>query len=374
MSTIKNKINVLIIDDCPEDLFVYKNFLQKNEEITFIIEECETGEEGMETCKTSKPDCLLLDYNLPDLDGLEILSELAPLSFPVIMLTGEGTQQIAVQALKNGAQDYLIKGEITPSNLTQSIITAVKMFKIESERQRFAEELKRSNQALEDFANIASHDLQEPLRKIHTYAEKIKELSEGVIDERCRDYLNRLQSSTERMSQFIEDLLKFSMVTTTTKPFKPVDLNGVIKLVLSDLEITILNKQAQVNIMQLPVIETDRSQIYQLFLNLVANGLKFNKSDTPVIDITCQKGTNNYWEIRVKDNGIGLENKFKEKIFKPFFRIHGRSDYKGTGTGLAICKKLVERHHGTISVESEPEKGTTFIIILPEKNSQEEQV
>ena len=374
MSTIKNKINVLIIDDCPEDLFVYKNFLQKNEEITFIIEECETGEEGMETCKTSKPDCLLLDYNLPDLDGLEILSELAPLSFPVIMLTGEGTQQIAVQALKNGAQDYLIKGEITPSNLTQSIITAVKMFKIESERQRFAEELKRSNQALEDFANIASHDLQEPLRKIHTYAEKIKAFSEAVIDERCRDYLNRLQSSTERMSQFIEDLLKFSMVTTTTKPFKPVDLNGVIKLVLSDLEITILNKQAQVNIMQLPVIETDRSQIYQLFLNLVANGLKFNKSDTPVIDITCQKGTNNYWEIRVKDNGIGLENKFKEKIFKPFFRIHGRSDYKGTGTGLAICKKLVERHHGTISVESEPEKGTTFIIILPEKNSQEEQV
>jgi signal transduction histidine kinase len=374
MNAIKDKINVLIIDDCSEDRFVYKNFLQKNEEISFIIQECETGEEGLEICTTSKPDCLLLDYNLPDLDGLEILSELSPLTFSVIMLTGEGTQQIAVQALKSGAQDYLIKGEITPSILNQSILSAVKMFKLETERQLFAEELKRSNQALGDFANIASHDLQEPVRKIHYYAERIWKLSENSIDDQCKEYLSRLQSSAERMSQFIEDLLKYSSITTKSEPFKPINLNDIMKSVLSDLEIIISKKQAKVHIATLPVIEMDPSQVYQLFLNLIANGLKFNKAETPMIEITCQKENKNLWEIRVQDNGIGLDKKFKEKIFEPFFKVHGRREYTGTGTGLAICKKLVERHHGTISAEGEGGKGTTFTIKLPEQQLNLEEI
>jgi len=120
MNAIKDKINVLIIDDCPEDLFIYKKFLQKNKDVTFCIQECDNGEEGLKICRSSKPDCLLLDYDLPDLDGLEILSELSPLTFPTIMLTGEGTEQVAVQALKRGAQDYLIKEEITPSKLSHA--------------------------------------------------------------------------------------------------------------------------------------------------------------------------------------------------------------------------------------------------------------
>jgi light-regulated signal transduction histidine kinase (bacteriophytochrome) len=301
------------------------------------------------------------------MDGLEILSELSPLTFTVVMLTGEGTQQVAVQALKHGVEDYLVKGEITPSILAHSILSAVKMHKVESEKQHFEEELKRSNQALGEFANIASHDLQEPLRKINSYAERIKESSGDIIDDRCKDYSNKLLSSTERMSQFIEDLLKYSRVTTTFEPFQPINLNEIIKLVLSDLEVTILNKQAKVNIDKLPKIEADSSQMYQLFLNLIANGLKFNKTPPPVIDITCQKENDIYWEIRVKDNGIGLDNGMKDKIFEPFFRVHGKNEYKGTGTGLAICKKLIERHQGTISANGEPEKGTTFIIRLPEK-------
>ena len=372
MNALKEKINVLIIDDCLEDRFVYKNFLQKNKETIFSIQECETGEEGLEMCGTSKPDCVLLDYTLPDMDGLEVLSELFPLAFSVVMLTGEGTQQVAVQALKKGAQDYLLKGEITPSILTQSIITAVRMFKLETEKLRFAEELKRSNQALQEFAGVASHDLQEPLRKIMHFTERIKLLSEDAIGDQCKDYLNRLQSSTERMSQFIDDLLNYSRVTTKPQSFEPINLNEIIESVMSDLEISILKKLARVNVEKLPVIEADQSQIYQLFLNLVANGLKFNKAQPPVISITCQKGNDSFWEIRVKDNGIGLNNDSREKIFEPFFRLHSKNEYKGTGTGLAICKKLVERHHGTISADGELGKGTTIVIRLPEKHWQED--
>lgn len=367
MNALKDEINVLIIDDCPEDRFVYKKFLHKNGEINFTIQECETGEGALELCKTYKPDCLLLDYDLPDMDGLEILSELSPLTFAVVMLTGEGTEQLVVQALKNGVQDYLVKEDLTRNILANSIYSAVKMFKIEAEKQRFSAGLKRSNQALKEFANVASHDLQEPLRKIVHFTEKIMQLSKNVVDDQCKDYLNRIQTSTERMNLFIDDLLSYSRVNTEAKPFKPVNLNEIIKLVLSGLEISIQSKLARVTIDELPVIEADSLQLYQLLLNLIANSLKFNKAQPPVIDITCQKGSDNFWEIRVKDNGIGINNEHNEKIFEPFFRAHGKSKYPGTGIGLAICKTLVERHGGTISADGEPGKGTTFFIRLPEK-------
>ncbi len=369
MVTIKKKISLLLIDDSPEDRFIYINYLKKNNEFSFIVEESASGEEGLEICRSHKPDCLLLDYNLPDMDGLEVLSGLSPIRFPVIMLTGQGSQQVAVKALKSGAHDYLIKNEITPSLLTQTILSAIKIFKIEKEKQAFSEELKRSNQALGEFAQVASHDLQEPLRKIDFYAEKIWELNHDNMSDQCKNYLSRLQKSTKRMSQFIDDLLSYSKITTQDNPFKAINLNEVIKLAVSDLETRITKSKAQINVDELPVINGDPTQMYQLFLNLISNGLKFNRSHPPVIDITCKKVGINNWEIQVTDNGIGINNEFKERVFEPFFRLQNRSEFVGSGTGLAICKKLVERHQGVISANSKLGEGTTITIILPEKHS-----
>ncbi len=368
MNALDKTINVLIIDDSAEDRFVYKNYLQKNEINNFTILESETGQEGLELCKSSPPDCLLLDYNLPDMDGLEILSELSPLKFAVIMLTGEGSQQVAVQSLKMGIKDYLVKGEITPSILTQSIISAVKLFNTEMENELFARELKRSHQALEEFATIASHDLNEPLRKISFYAGKIRALNNSLLEDSSYTYLSSLEASAEKMSLLIKALLNYSRINLRSEPLKSTSLNEIIKSVLSDLEVSIHKKEAQVDVENLPEVEADPTQIYQLFLNLIANGIKFNNRKSPVINITCNNNNDSYWEIQVKDNGIGLESKFEEKIFKPFFRIHQESEYKGTGIGLATCKKIVERHEGTISAVGKPGEGTTFTIRLPKRN------
>ena len=242
----------------------------------------------------------------------------------------------------------------------------------------YSDELARSNRELEDFAFVASHDLQEPLRKIRAFGNRIESGYGDVIDERGKDFLARMLNAAERMSMLISDLLSFSRVSTRGKDFVDVELNTIFSGVLSDLEIAIEEKSAQVNVADMPGIRGDKSQLEQLFLNLISNALKFQPADVaPVIDITCNDLTSDeqstllksdeyQWiKITVTDNGIGFEQSFAEKIFAPFQRLHGRSEYKGTGIGLAVCRRIVERHNGTIAATSEPGKGAKFDIILP---------
>ena len=242
----------------------------------------------------------------------------------------------------------------------------------------YSDELARSNRELEDFAFVASHDLQEPLRKIRAFGNRIESGYGDVIDERGKDFLARMLNAAERMSMLISDLLSFSRVSTRGKDFADVELNTIFSGVLSDLEIAIEEKSAQVNVADMPSIRGDKSQLEQLFLNLISNALKFQPPDVaPVINITCNDLTNDeqstllnsdeyQWiKITVTDNGIGFEQSFAEKIFAPFQRLHGRSEYKGTGIGLAVCRRIVERHNGTIAATSEPGKGAKFDIILP---------
>ncbi len=242
----------------------------------------------------------------------------------------------------------------------------------------YSDELARSNRELEDFAFVASHDLQEPLRKIRAFGNRIESGYGDVIDERGKDFLARMLNAAERMSMLISDLLSFSRVSTRGKDFVDVELNTIFSGVLGDLEIAIEEKSAQVNVADMPGIRGDKSQLEQLFLNLISNALKFQPADVaPVIDIACNELTSDeqstllksdeyQWiKITVTDNGIGFEQSFAEKIFAPFQRLHGRSEYKGTGIGLAVCRRIVERHNGTIAATSEPGKGAKFDIILP---------
>ena len=246
----------------------------------------------------------------------------------------------------------------------------------EEQLKAYAAELERSNRELQDFAYIASHDLQEPLRKIQTFGDRLQGRYNELLDERGRDYLERMQSATLRMQTLIQDLLTYSRVTTKAEPFNPVDLKVVVRGVLSDLETRLEEVGGQIEVTNLPTIEADRTQMRQLFQNLISNALKFRQPETvPLVKIEgqllpAQSQNRQLCQITVQDNGIGFDEKYLDRIFGVFQRLHGRGSYEGSGIGLAICRKIIERHGGSLTANSKPEQGSTFIVILPVKQPQ----
>lgn len=237
--------------------------------------------------------------------------------------------------------------------------------KAESKIEQYAKALERSNNALQEFASIASHDLQEPPRKIITFGNQLKHIP-GNSDKRSEDYLNRMQQTAARMQTLILDLLRYSQVHTEAKPPRQINLRNIVDEVIEILEKRISETRGTIIIDSLPALHAQDFQMRELFQNLIGNALKYHREGVyPVIKIKSCQMENQHWKITVEDNGIGFDEKHKNKIFSPFHRLHGRSAYEGTGMGLAICKKIVDRHRGTITAQSTPEKGSTFIIILP---------
>jgi len=284
----------------------------------------------------------------------------------------------------------------TPINENGSVVGAVLVFKDITERKRVAEaleqkaaELTRSNAELEQFAFVASHDLQEPLRKIQAFGDRLKSKCEGAVAPDARDYLERMQSAAARMRTLINDLLAFSRVIRSSEPFVPVDLAAATKEVLGDLEVLIEKGGARVEVGELPTIEADPMQMRQLLLNLISNGLKFQPpGGAPIVKLQARivdsgsaidtgflkrlsaKGGSGHTpgqicELSVQDNGIGFDEKYTDRIFAVFQRLHGRNEYEGTGVGLAVCRRITDRHHGTIIAHSKPGEGSTFIVTLP---------
>jgi signal transduction histidine kinase len=231
--------------------------------------------------------------------------------------------------------------------------------------ERRAAELARSNAELEQFASIASHDLQEPLRKVRTYTEHVAVGDGDRLSEKGRLSLQRANAAAERMQQLIEDLLKFSRVSTHGRPFANVDLGSVTAEVLDDLEAQVHRSGAQITVGELPAINGDALQMRQLLQNLISNALKFRREGvTPEIRVDARPD-GEFTELTVVDNGIGFEPQYSRRIFRVFERLHGRSQYPGTGIGLALCRKIAERHGGTISAEGVPGHGSTFTVRLP---------
>jgi PAS domain S-box-containing protein len=236
----------------------------------------------------------------------------------------------------------------------------------ESRAQAMTIELQRSNKELEAFASVASHDLQEPLRKIHAFGERLVKQYREQVGDTGRDYLDRIMSAANRMRRLIEDLLAYSRVTTRVRPFSPTDLGKVVQEVLLDLEVTITNTHAHLTIEVLPTIDADPGQMRQLFQNLIANALKFTAPNTsPEVRIGTNTAAEGWVCIVFADRGIGFDPRYQDRIFQIFQRLHGRQEYEGTGIGLAICKKIVERHGGSIRVETAPGQGATFFVSLP---------
>ena len=248
----------------------------------------------------------------------------------------------------------------------------------EEEQRRYAADLERSNNELEQFAYVASHDLQEPLRKIRTFGDRLQTQCGEALNDLGRECLTRMQNAAERMQALINGLLTLSRVTTKATDFSSVDLTKIAREVVADLEVKIDQADAQVSIGRLPTIQADPLQMRQLIQNLVGNALKFHEvGQVPVVEIRGKHlrqgdrlldGTfveeEACW-IVVKDNGIGFDEKYLDRIFDVFQRLQPRDVHEGTGVGLAICRKIVDRHGGAITAKSQPDQGATFIVELP---------
>lgn len=254
--------------------------------------------------------------------------------------------------------------------LADQIGIALAQAKMLEQETRQRQELARSNEDLQQFAFIASHDLQEPLRKIKTFGDRLKATYGDTLSEQARDYLDRMQNGVRRMQALIEDLLTLSRVTTRAQPFMSVNLTQVTQEVLSDLEVLIQQTKGSVELGNLPTIKADPLQMRQLLQNLIGNALKFHRREEPPMvkiysQTTREEDGSELCRIIVEDNGIGFDEKYLERIFNVFQRLHSRSEYEGTGIGLAICRKIVERHQGSITARSQPRQGASFIVTLP---------
>ncbi len=295
-----------------------------------------------------------------------------------------------------GVIKTLISASILHGRKTAGVIVAkdiTERIKDETRLRRYAKKLERTNGELQDFAYVASHDLQEPLRKIQAFGDRLQTKHGEALGERGNDYIQRMRDSAGRMQKLINDLLAFSRVTSKAKPFKTVDLNTIMKEVISDLEIRIEKTQGSIEVENLPTIVGDPVQMRQLFQNLIGNALKFHRSDEkPLIKVSAEvfpdlkdtlfenkeyrdiaglgKGA---CQISIKDNGIGFEEKYIDRIFTVFQRLHGRSKYEGSGIGLAVCRKIVERHNGEVHAESVLNEGSTFFVTLPLEQVNKEQ-
>ncbi|AUD07099.1 histidine kinase [Spirosoma pollinicola] len=272
----------------------------------------------------------------------------------------------------------LLEKELTHRQQTEDQLRAY-----DSQLRGQIRQLEASNEELERFAFVASHDLQEPLRKIQSFSNLITDRYGNLFDSDSLLFMSKISNSAERMSKLIKDLLNFSRISSHREDFRSVQLNDIVQRILDDQELRIKGLDVHVEVNSLPVIEGIPSQIDHLFNNLISNALKFIRPGVqPLLRIDVQTVTGEnyiglvperqYVEITIEDNGIGFDEKYVDHIFKVFQRLHGKSAFAGTGIGLAICKRVVMYHHGYITARSQPNKGTTFVVVLPESQSQQQ--
>jgi light-regulated signal transduction histidine kinase (bacteriophytochrome) len=359
-------LRLLIVDDSPEDRTVYRRLLSGSD-FTLDVAEAESADQGLELCREFRPHCLLLDYRLPDMTGLEFLADLAtqhePWSIAVVMLTGQGDETVAVEAMKWGAQDYLVKASLTPDNLNQAIASALNICMMRRTIADQRRRLEQSNRELERYARVVAHDLESPLKAIRSGLSGLLERSGDKLDAKSGEFVRETMETAERMARLIRAILDYSRASGETPPHVPVDMNGIAAMAVQNLKAPIAECGAAVKLEPLPVISGDENTLLQLMQNLIGNAIKYRVAGrTPEVRVWADtKG--DAWQFHVQDNGVGLDPAKAERIFEPFIRLH--HEYEGTGVGLAICRAVVERHGGKIWVTGEPGKGATFTFSIP---------
>ncbi len=359
-------MTVLIVDDTPANLDLLQKILA-NKGLSISV--APNGEVALKIVSSIMPDLILLDIMMPGIDGFETCKKLKsdPITkdIPVIFLSAKSETADIVQGFLVGGLDYItkpIKVEEVLARVKTQLELRIKTKKlIETQRN-----LERSNQDLLEFASFVSHDLKAPLRNISQLGEFLKQDYGDQLEETGQGYIDKISVVTDRMAHLIDGLLEFSQITEDTKAFESLDLKEIIQGVLDNLQVSIKEIKGIIQIGDLPTIKGEPSLLLQLFQNLIANSLKFQRSEKPpVINVYSQSTNPEFCEIIVEDNGIGFDEKYAEEIFLPLRRLVSKGQYEGSGIGLATCKKIVDYHKGSISCRSQPGKGTQFIISLP---------
>ncbi len=363
-------LRVLLVEDSPADAeLVLRELRQEGFDVSSDI--VQTVEDFTRQVRANPYQVILADYNLPQWRGIETLDVLRRenLDIPLILVSGSLGDVAAVECIKQGATDYVLKDSL--ARLTISVRRALQekrqrdqRHQAEEDLARKVEELARSNRDLEQFAHVASHDLQEPLRMVASYTQLLAERYRGKLDDTADKYIGYAVEGALRMQTLVRDLLAFSRVGHNGVAGKHTDCNSVIREALLNLKALIEDSGAVVTHDPLPNVAAERTQLLQVFQNLIGNAVKFRSKEAPAIRVSAeQQGT--HWLFAVADNGIGIAPQYKDLIFVIFQRLHAREEYSGNGVGLAICKKIVEHFGGRIWVESDPGHGSIFRFTLP---------
>ena len=414
---LKSDIKILLVDDREDNLFSIETILEKDH---YTIVKAKSGREALKVLLHQQDfSLILMDVQMPELNGFEtatIIYERDKLkNIPIIFITAFSYDEDYIfKGYKMGGVDYIykpIKPELLRMKVSvfvelyrknqqlllheKKLLAANKSLQKEIEERKTSEEkirslnaqlvssnahLKAINEELDRFAYVASHDLQEPLRKIMVFSDKI--LMKENMDEETEKYFKKIISSSKRMQMLINDLLSFSRQSVSSSDFQRTDLNSLVREAITELEIEVEKSNAKIHLDELPVVWVIPSLMKQLFHNLVSNAIKFRaKGIEPIIHIESKKiyesdhsslvslNGNKYYKVSISDNGIGFDPKYSDEIFMVFKRLNSYHEYEGTGVGLSICKKIIEKHNGSIAAQSEPGKGSTFSFVLPENQS-----
>ena len=422
ISPVRSDIKVLVVDDREDNLFSIETILDKD---GYVIRKANSGRAALRVLlKEDDFTLILMDVQMPDLNGFDtatLIYERDKLKhIPIIFITADDYGDESVfKGYQMGGVDYIYK-PINPELLRAKVAVFVELYRknhqLLAQEQKMAaanrqlereikerinsetkvnllnkqlieniNRLKASNDELERFAYVASHDLQEPLRKIIIFSDQLSIKYAPILKDEGNDFIERIMKASERMRVLIKNILSFSRSAANSDAFEETDLRHLLDGILSDLEISIQQKNAIIRIGHLPSLKIIPGQFRQLFQNLIINSLKFCREDeAPDIEIYAEKlrgmpspgikhelYKDDYYNIYIKDNGIGFEQKYADDIFTLFKRLNSYDKFEGTGIGLSICKKIVEQHSGSISAMSKVNEGTTFVISLPIKQKVE---
>lgn len=349
-------MKVLIIDDSEDDRQLYRRALSKGGDALYSFVEAADGEDGLHQIETSAPDCVLLDYSLPGRNGIEVLKRIrAQHAFvPVVILTGQGNENVAVAAIKEGAQDYIVKSTITPESLERVVRVAV-------EHARMEQRIHKQRASLEIFAHALAHDLKEPTNTIISFIDLIA--AKESLSDKSETYFSHVRKAAVRMQQLIDTVHLYTRIDADDRVVRePCDAAAVLDDARENLSQLVAAEKAAITHDALPQLTANRTQLLQLLQNLIANAIRHGGRNVAV-HVSAEEQTE-HWKLCVRDDGPGIEASYLERIFDPFKRMSNARE-RGLGLGLAICRKIVESHGGKIWCESTPGAGTAFFFTWP---------
>jgi two-component system sensor histidine kinase/response regulator len=362
------KPNILIVDDRKENLLATEKVLRPLRAFTY---KASSGNEALKLVLRHRFAVVLLDVQMPEMDGFEtalLMQEHDSMrGVPIIFVTAISKEdKYATRAAEIGAVDYIFK-PINPEILKSKVKVYLDLYVQREEILKLNTDLRQSNEELERFAYICSHDMQEPVRMMNTFAGLLAENDEALVGEKRDKYLKFIVSNAGRMRKMIQDILAFARVGREEIKVEKVDCGEIARETLAEFASIIAEKDARVTCGDLPTLDTSPTLIRVLFQNLISNALKFQNGDEPPEIRIQAEQRQSFWRFSVRDNGIGIDPSFQDKMFTIFQRFHRKEHYPGTGIGLCTCRKFIQLCGGDIGFESTPGQGTTFFFSLPQK-------